>query len=425
MMVELLNRRSTRADLRSRLQRMLGSDSHLGTCRWDRVRIRPGRGARVWMTASVTEASTTHNRSVMAEWGEVGEVFDTGRCVAQPHSAAPFDRLIDDGDPRVAVSPYDPSHPDLAALLDPAEVADRLGVSSRLGPRIETVRYRPGERHVLRYQFSSEDGAGQWARYAKVTLPGEAVERFAHAMSFSEGVRAAGGPQVIRPSDLIGDAVVYPATGGLPISKLEPADVRTVAEQLDAAGAALAGIHRARLEAVTTSRTIEEELRITSRAVRVIHALLPSLSADLTAMLERLEQRAQGGDSEPVVVLHGDMKLDHLHRCHGGLVIIDTDRAGRGETALDIGNLLADVWWWLRREPDSRRTMARTAVLDGYGTVDGPRIRIVEALALLRIASRRAPILDVRWANDIRTAVKAAATLTNSVAGRSPLVRRR
>src|SRR5207244_10578293 len=55
----------------------------------------------------------------------------------------------------VMVSPLDPKLPQLVRLCDPAYVGALLAASAgapRNAYRVLTIRYRPGERHVLRYE---------------------------------------------------------------------------------------------------------------------------------------------------------------------------------------------------------------------------------------------------------------------------------
>jgi aminoglycoside phosphotransferase (APT) family kinase protein len=100
----------------------------------------------------------------------------------------------------------------------------------------------------------------------------------------------------------------------------------------------------------------------------------------------------------PVVSLHGDCKLDHLHRGGSVMHLIDIDNAGPGDAALDLGNLLADVRWWARRAPREIVDASVRAVVVAYGPLaSAPSIDLVEALSLLRITARRTRPDQADW----------------------------
>src|SRR5207249_465190 len=75
-------------------------------------------------------------------------------------ASAPFRELTGgapDWNMRVDVAPLDRRFPQLVRLSDPAYAGEVLGAHGQV-PEIGWVRYRPGQRHVLRYDVAPGDG---------------------------------------------------------------------------------------------------------------------------------------------------------------------------------------------------------------------------------------------------------------------------
>ena len=154
--------------IRGVIQSLLERGAVLRTCRLRRAKFKPGRKLTVHYDACVRTRGTDNCdiiRSVVAVWNnEAGDVPgdpDTARLEAEAVDAgfaAPF-RLLFARLPELQVSfkvsPLDPKLPQLLRLCDPGHVAailkDAMGETRCSGYRVSTVRYRPGERHVLRY----------------------------------------------------------------------------------------------------------------------------------------------------------------------------------------------------------------------------------------------------------------------------------
>jgi aminoglycoside phosphotransferase (APT) family kinase protein len=161
----------------------------------------------------------------------------------------------------------------------------------------------------------------------------------------------------------------------------------------------VAEIHRASSSLPATEHTIEHELAIATRAVDHVGRLASGWRGPIDELVRRLARLSTSTEPVSQVSLHGDLKLDHLHRLGTQLVVIDIDRAGHGEAAIDLGNLLADVRWWGRGLSDELVDHAAAAVGRGYSgaVVGAPRTRVMEAIGVLRIAGRRPRLASRSW----------------------------
>jgi len=148
------------------IQGLLEDGATVGACRLRRVKFKPGRKLTVTYDAWIRARNAHVARPVVVVW-DCGEGVARGE--PQLHEleaeavcrglAAPFRRLqarVPELGASVTVSPLDPKLPQLVRLCDPAYVAAMLAAASAGAPRnayrVLTIRYRPGERHVLRYE---------------------------------------------------------------------------------------------------------------------------------------------------------------------------------------------------------------------------------------------------------------------------------
>jgi Phosphotransferase enzyme family len=419
---QFLRARSTRTMVRSALSALLEPGARLGRCRWHRVKVKPGRRLTVSADVVVLYDGGASLRPVTIEWQTpTAALNEWGAGWPEPVAPgiAPFTRLVSQGPFSVRVSPYDPDFPNLARLLDAA--AGPVGLSLSTPSQMvsaTTVRYRPGQRHVLRFDGRASDGAPLWTSYAKLAPPGqgqsvaEAAARFAQEANRDRVL-------VVGPVGVLDDAVLYPSSAGVPLSRLAPGPGagRRLATWLRCAGGVAAGLHGAPAPATSAVHTVERELAIAARAVGHVGLLAGHHRNQIAELVDRLTALASATDPGPVVALHGDLKLDHLHRFQGRLLVIDIDRAAPGEAAIDLGNLLADVRWWGRSlHPDQLRA-AVAAVGRGYGgdRASSPRTRLMEAVGLLRIAGRRPCLTSRRWLQETGWAIAAVEGLVVEV----------
>ena len=155
---------SPRRALRGALQGLLAAGAVLRACRVRRAKFKPGRKLTVHYDAWVRSGGTDLERSVVAIWdrAEGGIHLDPQARALEAEAvaeglAAPFRGLfarLPGWNVSVLVSPLDPRFPQLIRLSNPRHVAAMLArplsQASAAGYLIRTIRYRPGERHVLR-----------------------------------------------------------------------------------------------------------------------------------------------------------------------------------------------------------------------------------------------------------------------------------
>ncbi len=384
---------------------MLTSDAELGTCRWRRVKARPRRKVSVWLDATIVWHSQLTVRPVAVEW--TTHPLERSIEEAETPGQEPFLRLTHVGGFFMKVSPFDPEFPNLARLLDRSRVR-----SAGSETAVATVRYRPGERHVLRFDDSTSTGKME-PRFVKLARPGDGQRVVDAAIRFADAVNH-GERLVVGPLGIVDDAAIYPGTGGLALSRLEPSRPDTFDQWMRRAGQSAARIHGVSTTSAPNEHAVDNELAITARAVQHVGELAPEHRRVVEEIVERLRLAATSTDPVRVVTLHGDMKLDHLHRCDGQLVVIDIDRAGHGEAAIDLGNLMADMRWWGRADP-GHVDEAVAELVRGYddSLAESPRVRLMEAVGLLRIAGRRPQLSSPSWLMETTRLLGTVAHLTD------------
>ena len=163
-----------------------------------------------------------------------------------------------------------------------------------------------------------------------------------------------------------------------------------------AMGRALATLHAIQVapEGITSPVSVLEDLR---PRVESLCAKFPAEAVSLRGALARLEGEAP---SLPPTLsfVHGDFGPANLLWRAGQIVVLDFDKCGRGDPALDIGNLLTQLLRISVRKPDKLRDFAsaRECLLDAYRDSSLPdpsldaRIAWYERAVLLRKVYRLA-----------------------------------
>jgi phosphotransferase family enzyme len=399
------------------LDRLLADGYAVGRCRLRRAKFKPNSKLRAYFDVEVDgpDARPGGIRPVMVTWitdGEsppAGEVTQLEERAVELGLAAPFRALqarVEEWNMHVLVSPVDARFPSLISLSDAAFVADVL--DGRNGTRydVRTIRYRPGERHVLRYD---PRGAGATAD------PQRSV--FARLYEGDHGSRPLRVGRYLGEvfGDSGADFAVAPSLGYLPehhalLSRRVPGTPLS-RELLASAGSTkhlrrVAGllrlIHATPPEPVDDHRhEFEHELQAATRASRYIAALSPGTGAAIQSILERTQALHARLPQEPPGFVHGDFKLDHLWITPRTLTVIDLDRCCTGDPALDIGKLLADLRWWYASPGSGDVERAQREFIAGYfGDRNPPRLlrsRLYEAVLLVKITAHRVPLFDSFW----------------------------
>jgi aminoglycoside phosphotransferase (APT) family kinase protein len=379
-----------RGVLRHELATMLGDPRLLGAFRIRRAKFKPGRKLTAYYDVDLRDARGT------------------------PLGCRPIAVTWADQDMQVLVSPTDERFPHLVRLVDPSFVGEMLGASRC---RVTTIRYRPGQRHVLRYDIQRLDGARESVFAKLYEEGGEARRTFQVATRVADWLTAAGeGHRAVRPLSLIADspAVLYSALAGGPLSRRLAHLDGTRASELHRAGGLLRTLHGAPRSVAEWQDPypLDTELSAAARASEHVEVLLRPARPRIAAILARARELHEQLPQERPTLAHGDFKLDHLWLGPDGLTLIDLDKCCVADPALDIGKLLADLHWshlmgHLRGVPEAQRQF-----LEGYGALwSSPlihRARLYEAILLVKIAGRRVPVFDRRWGTLTQTLIERA-----------------
>ena len=426
-----------RRRLRAAVQGMLEPGWEAGVFRLRRAKFKPGRDLKayfdveIWPAGKRKAAGEKSIRPVAVRWklepahpASGPEAEDAAQAeIIQRGLAAPFQRLqadLPEWGMRIRVSPLDPGFSQLARISDPAYIGDMLrgaglpGIAEDSVYTATAVRYRPGERHVLRYEPLGQPGpAGAGVLYAKLYREPEAAARAGRiAMRVADWLDANGSrliavrPAVVIPPEAV---VIYPRVTGTPLSRLLRRPGRDLCQVLHAAGSGLRELHNGppSLAAELEANPMEKEIRLTARANEHIRALLPAEYARVQEILERVSGLLAGLPQEEPGFTHSDFKADHVLVRPQGLALIDFDTCSLADPALDVGKFLADLDYWFANfgledpEPVQEQFLAGYAgsAPGGLGSLADrlARARAYHALVLLKITARRVRIFDPHW----------------------------
>jgi hypothetical protein len=332
--------------------------------------------------------------------------------------AAPFRRLTA-GDPnlglRILVAPLDEAFPQLVRVSTPVHVAQLVAQVSaspnrgrtNVGPRtvqVTTVRYRPRQRHVLRYDWGDTHGrAGDGdTLFAKLYNDGEDAPAWRIATGIADWVSSSTEASSIRPLARVPEdgLLLYPKLHGTPLSHLPTA---RASQPLTQAGAVLRALQRAPVELFDDVRphSFSRESRAVARASEHVVPLLPGTAARIGGILDRLGEIETRTEDERPVLAHGDYKCDHVWVAQGNITLIDFNTCSLADPALDIGKFLADLHWWHSDSDLKILRDAQRSFLAGYGEVPPNRMlraRLYEILILTKLTVRRVRLFDPHWA---------------------------
>ncbi|MGW0231877.1 aminoglycoside phosphotransferase family protein [Actinopolymorpha singaporensis] len=348
----------------------------------------------------------------------------------------PFERLVAasaDGCLTLVIAPIDPAFPRLVRHYESgyvtATAAALAGVRTGPDREVRALRYRPGSRHVLRVRTSAEDSAivklyrdDTGARTVAVATAMEALLpaavpgiRPARSIGYVPADRAAwwaeepGEPLWRRLPDV--EAGPLLRTVGRALRVLHDTDPSAFTSSLPpAAPAAPASRTSAAPSAHLPAHGAEAELAATTRAAEHIQGLLPRVGGRLRDVVARIGDGLAARPVESPTLTHGDLTCDNLLAAGDQVRLIDLDRTGFAEPALDLGKFVADLWWWCA-ELGLPAGPAVTAFVDGYGDCDRNRLARAHGLAVLfhlSLAARRVPVHHPEWAHQVARAVRQA-----------------
>lgn len=422
----MLRSGTPRRALRRELSALLATPTTLGRCQLTYARFGPGRKLTAYYDALLYVEGTDGYRArpLAVSWGSEGDAERHHGAVDLAESqaeavrrgvAAPFRRLAADVSPwgmQVQVSPLDARFPQLVRWSDPCYARDAVAgaaAASGVAPdgvparryTVTSIRYRPGKRHVLRYD--STDTAGRRTFFAKL-YPGEKGERvFRVATRVAEWMAEhAEGMMSAKPLAYVAeDAVVLsPPVVGTPLSQRLHRTSQDIARCVRRAGAALHVLHHLppAVAGPLPRYDFAAEIREVERDVAHIPALLPSLGSAIGAILDGAQELHERLPQEPPTFTYRDFKCEHLLVAPGGLTLIDCDRCALADPAFDVGKFLADLQWWFIAYDRDGLEQAQEQFLAGYAT-DAPqermvRARLYEAVELVQMTALRARLFE-------------------------------
>ena len=413
----------------------------LGTARAEllRTKYKPGRK----LTAYYQLRIGTEARPIALIWSveslsDTMDAADRQDLTAPRQLVAPFERLsarTDGGHTGLLIAPLDPQMPQLMRLHSHSHLTAMLNdVAAELalppgGTRIQAVRYRPGQRHVLRISAASDRDAH--AVYVKVDRDNRAERavRFAEAVGPLLAERSPGTGLVTPLGFVASDqAAVWRGTAGITMSQ-ELRDPRRAAPLLALIGRAVRVLHDLDPHVVASAMAVDQwaephgarsELTSTLGAGQLLTSLLPAVWERYSTLALEAVDQFEGLPAEEVRLGHGDLKCDNILATEDRIWLLDLDRSGLADPAMDLGKVLADLQWWAcQHSVDSAVLVA--GLLEGYGPCDPARLaraRVIAVLYQLKLAARRTGVHTVDWdAQMTRQVDEAAASLRRETFG--------
>src|SRR5437870_1857706 len=417
----------------------------LGPCRLRRARFKPGR-LRVYYDALVsiegTEGYCARPVAVTWEWDGDADRRQTWDDLAGIQTealrhgvAAPFRQLtahLPEWSLHIQVSPLDARFLQLVRLSDPRHVRDMIAgayAAAEVAPvqrrpcgyAVTPIRYRPGQRHVLRYDPLDPKGG---TVFAKLYTGEEGARVFRVATQVGKWLAQHGqGVTSVRPlANVAEDGVVlYPGLSGVPLSDQLRRPGQGVARCLQRTGAALHALHHLppTVAGPLHLHDFAAEVSKIARASDHISVLLPSVGAVIGALLDRARELHDRLPQEPPTFTHGDFKSDHVWAVPGGLTLIDFDSSELADPALDIGKFLAHLQLSHLTYDQPGLEQAQKRFLVGYAP-DAPqerlvRARLYEAVELVKITARRVRLFDHDWESRTEQVIRRAQAVLNDL----------
>jgi hypothetical protein len=286
-----------------------------------------------------------------------GIVADPGLGLAV--QAFPSDRKL----PALASAMAPASHPQLwAALQSAAQASFPDGERWTLHEaRPEPVRYKPGDRCVLRYRLvlrrrrSGEAAPLGPAEVAQASVIGKLYGEPAQAEAAGEllarlrrsSVRdSCPAPAAVVESlalllsEDLGDQHSDPPTrSGIDLVQPRHPESSSI---ISAAARLLADLHTGDTgEPGTPLRRGADEAVKAAKRVGVLAAYSPSLAAEITRLGAEVCQRLRALESSEYLPSHGSFKPSQLLARNGSVYVVDFDQFCRADPALDVGYFVA------------------------------------------------------------------------------------
>ncbi len=426
----LLDGQSSRRLLKREVQKMLREGYRAGPFHLTRAKFKPGRKLSAYFNVPVLDSTgeASHSVHLAVTWqnsldeAPPAESWSQLKEEASESGLMPVQselwRDVPEKGMRLQVWPFDPKFPQLVRLGNPsyaARIFASLGIADQT-PLITPIRYRPKERHVLRYEInSSERGHGEsQPLYAKLYTSGQdaarafgVASRVVDWLEFNNMGLQGNRPEAISQEDAV---IFYPHAPGIPLSRQLHRSRRWLAEQLHIIGRGLVTLHNGpeALQSDLKQNDFTREAKVVRRASEHIQTLLPDTYQKILEVVDRAEECYSSLPQEEPTFTHADFKSDHLLTTRQGLTLIDFDTCTLTDPALDLGKFLADLEWWFTLRRLSGMEEAQAELLKAYiagkesdHTVHErlERAKLFHVLILVKIVARRVPIYKKDWAS--------------------------
>jgi hypothetical protein len=438
-----LNGQSSRRLLRRETQTMLREGYRAGPFHLTRAKFKPERRLLAYFTFPAFDAAGHANHLVHLAVAWQKALEDINRTDGRSELREEADRsglmpvqcelwrdVLDQGI-ELQLWPFDLKFPQLVRLGNASYVAEMfasVGIADNLKqmPVVTPIRYRPGERHVLRYEISSPETVRRQGRrlYAKLySNAQDAARAFGVANRVVDWLDANDlGLQGVRPEAMSQDdsVIFYPHAPGIPLSHQLHHSARWLATQLQTIGRGLAILHSGpeTLQSDLKENNFAKEAKVVKRASEHIQVLLPDTHGKILEIVEQAEEDYSNLPQENPTFTHADFKADHILSTPHGLTLIDFDTCTLTDPALDIGKFVADLDWWFTLRGLSGVAEAQAELLKGYVGEGRPdqnmqerlmRARLFHVLILVKIVARRVPIFRKEWATKTSRLIERAA----------------
>ncbi|HEY3475624.1 MAG TPA: phosphotransferase, partial [Anaerolineales bacterium] len=350
-----LHSQASRRLLRSEVESMLRPGFRPGPFHLTRAKFKPGRKLSAYFTFPVLDAEGMRCQALHLAVTWHNSLDDDGRTAArrqlqeEAHQAGLMPvqrelwRELPDHGIRLRVWPLDPKFSNLVSLGNPSYVArmlQSLGIPPDSGqfPVITPIRYRPGERHVLRYEIN--DAGGERRLYAKLYSNEQdtarafgVANRVVDWLDVNHQELQGNRPEAMSQEDCV---ILYPHAPGVPLSHQLNRSPRWLALQLRIIGRALATLHNGpeSLQAGLKENTFANEAKVVKRASEHIQVLLPETYDKILNILDTLQKQYADLPQEKPTFTHSDFKADHLLCTPQGLTLIDLDTCTLTDPAL-------------------------------------------------------------------------------------------
>jgi hypothetical protein len=376
------------------------------------LRRKPGRGlVAVFGPGAVGDIYTvTVDERSLLEGPEVAEL--SGSTVQE----FPVDPKLPHLDTVMAPA----EHPDLAAVLEAtARRAHDVPPEQRLLDIAATpVRYKPGDRCVLRYRlrFGSPAAVPSTrtliAKLYREQGEAKAADDLLTRLHSQAGLAWTARPLGVVPGlplalteDLGGSRDAVPALSGLDVVHPGSDDALDVVRR---AAHALAELHTSGLDTGDLSRRAgAEEVGKAAKRGRLIEQYVPDLAPVVRDVTDDLCATLAGLPADTLRPGHGSYKPSQLMVREGAVFLVDFDQFCRADPALDVGYFLAylrpaGLWYrragrraWFEAAADAFRTTYLQRLTERGESADtcagvARRAPVFEAALLLKIAARRA-----------------------------------